>query len=132
MRSSASEGLAAVAAGLDVLAAEDLYALPGPGLLDRSARLIAARNRIDAELARTVRRAELAQAPEHDGQKSMAAWLRGHCRLFPPAAGQRVRTGGGWERLPAVAAGCAEGAVTGDQVAVIAEITKPEHLARAA
>src|SRR3954471_3996638 len=100
MRSSASEGLAAVAAGLDVLAAEDLYAQPGPHLLDRSAGLIAARNRIDAELARTVRRAELAQAPEHDGHKSMAAWLRGHCRLSGAAAGQLVRTGRACEQLP--------------------------------
>src|SRR3954463_4116465 len=125
MRSSTSS-VAELSGALDALVAEDLYALPGPGLLDRSAGLIAARNRIDAELARTVRRAELAQAPEHDGHKSMAAWLRGHCRLSPAAAGQPVRNGRALEFLPAVAAGSAAGAITAEQVAVMAPVTRPE------
>jgi hypothetical protein len=93
MCSNESTGLAAVSAGLDSLAADDLCATPGPGLLDRTRGLVAARNRIDAELARTVRRAETAQAPESDGLKSMASWLRGHCRLSPAAAGRLVRAG---------------------------------------
>jgi hypothetical protein len=50
-------------------------------VLDRTARLVQARNRIDAELTRTVRRAEGIQAPEHDGLRSMQSWLRGHVRL---------------------------------------------------
>src|SRR3954466_2467473 len=58
---------------LDGLAAGDLHRLPSAELLDRVAELVRARNRIDAELARTVRRAELAQAPEHDGLKTMAS-----------------------------------------------------------
>src|SRR4051794_41791204 len=89
---------------LDGLAAEDLHGLPSAELLDRVAELVAARNRIDAELARTVRRAELAQAAEHDGLKTMACWLRGHARLSPTAAGQLVRNGRALESLPAVAA----------------------------
>jgi hypothetical protein len=52
-----------------------------PQLLDRTELLVRARNRIDTELARTVRRGELVQAPEHDGLPSMASWLRGHLRL---------------------------------------------------
>ncbi|HEU4546478.1 MAG TPA: hypothetical protein VFR88_09330, partial [Microlunatus sp.] len=56
-----------LASALDALAADDLFGLSGGALLDRTAELVRARNRIDAELARTVRRAELAQAPEHDG-----------------------------------------------------------------
>ena len=71
---------------LDALAAEDLHGLPSPALLERTAELVRARNRIDAELARTARRADLAQAPEQDGLKSMASWLRGHCRLSAKAA----------------------------------------------
>src|SRR3954467_9635250 len=100
---SNESGVAAVAAGLDSLAADDLYGEPAPGLLERTRDLVAARNRIDAELARTVRRAELAQAPETDGLKSMAAWLRGHCRLSLAAAARWVRVGRTMERLPAVA-----------------------------
>src|SRR3954467_9866868 len=128
---SNESGVAAVAAGLDSLAADDLYGEPAPGLLERTRDLVAARNRIDAELARTVRRAELAQAPETDGLTSMASWLRGHARLSPAAASQLVRVGRGIEQLPALAAGQAGGTITADQVAVIADITKPEHLARA-
>ena len=40
---------------LDALAADDLKPMFGPALLDRAAELLEARNRIDAELTRTVR-----------------------------------------------------------------------------
>lgn len=117
---------------LDALASEDLFDIPGAGLLARTAELVRARNRIDAELARTVRRAELAQAPEHDGLPSMASWLRGHARLSPAAAGQIVRNGRLLEQLPAVAAGCAAGVITGEQVSVLAPVVRPENLTAAA
>jgi hypothetical protein len=94
--------------------------------------LVRARNRIDAELARTARRAELAQAPEHDGLKSMASWLRGHARLSPRAAGLLVRNGRALAHLPHVAAGCVAGAITADQLAIIAPVTTPANLAAAA
>src|SRR3954462_8654677 len=100
---------------LDSLAGDVRHAMTAPELLDRTAALVAARNRIDAELARTVRRAELAQAPEHDGLKTMASWLRGHARLSPAAAGQLVRNGRTLEFLPAVAAGRSAGLVTAQQ-----------------
>src|SRR3954463_14598905 len=114
---------------LDGLAADDLHGLPAAGLLDRVAVLVAARNRIDAELARTVRRAELAQAPEHDGLKTMHSCWRGPARLPPPAAGQLVRNGRALELLPAVAAGSAAGVITAEQVGVLAPVTRPETLA---
>src|SRR3954452_7648258 len=117
---------------LDGLAGDDLFGMSAAGLLDRTAALVAARNRIDAELARTVRRAELAQAPEHDGLKTMACWLRGHARLSPAAAGQLVRNGRALEFLPAVAAGSAAGLITAEQVGVLAPVTRPENLTAAA
>jgi hypothetical protein len=107
---------------LDALAAEDLDGLVAPQLLDRTALLVRAGNRLDAELTRTVRRADAVQAAEHDGMKSMPSWLRGHVRLSPAAAGQIVRAGRVLERLPAVAAAFADGAVTAEQVAVVAEV----------
>ena len=85
-------------------------------LLDRTPGLAAARNMVDAELARTVRRAECAQAPEHDGLKSMKSWLRTHARLSGPAITALVTAGRVAEHLPAVAAACAAGQVTADQV----------------
>jgi hypothetical protein len=117
---------------LDALGAEDLHALAAPRLLDRTAELIRARSRIDAELARTVRVAELTQAPEHDGLTSMRSWLRGHPRLSPAAAAQIVRAGRVLERLPAVAAGFADGVITAEQVAVVAAVVRPENVAAAA
>src|SRR4051812_50217603 len=81
----------------------------GPQVLDRTAALLAAKNMLDAELARTVREGELTQAPERDGLKSMQSWLRGHARLSPAAAGQLVRNGRALEKLPAVAAAGAGG-----------------------
>jgi len=52
--------------------------------------------------------------------------------LSPAAAGQLVRAGRVLERLPAVAAGCADGMITADQVAVVAPVVTPANLAAAA
>jgi hypothetical protein len=112
---------------LDALAADDLSPFSAPQLLDRTAELVRARNRIDAELARTVRAADLAQAPEHDGLKTMRSWLRGHARLSPSAAAQLVRSGRALEHLPAVAAGFADGRVTAEHVALVAPVTSDDR-----
>ena len=101
-------------------------------MLDRNALLVRAANQIQAELARTARQAEVTQAPEHDGLKSMASWLRGHCRLSTAAANQIVRNGRVLRQLPAVAAAWADGVVSAEQVAVIAAVVKPENVAAAA
>jgi hypothetical protein len=121
-----------LASALDALAAHDLHALPAGAQLDRIRKLAQARNRLDAELARSVRVAEATQAAEHDGQKTMASWLRGHCHYSPRAAGLLVRNGRALAHLPSVAAACAEGLLTADQLAVIAPIAAPDRLAAAA
>jgi hypothetical protein len=121
----------ALDAELDALAAADLHDLTPGQLLDRTALLVARCNRMQAELARTARAAELAQAPEHDGLKSMASWLRGHGRLSGRAAKAVVRGGRVLAQLPAVAAGCAAGVVSAEQVGVIAPVVSPEAVARA-
>ena len=92
-----------ITAALDKLAAEDLTGLPGPVALDELRELLPLVNRLNAEIARTVRRCEVSGASEHDGAKTMAAWLRGHARLSPSAAAQLVRVGRALEALPAVA-----------------------------
>ena len=66
---------------LDALVGEELYGLSNAEVLDRTASLVAARNRIDAELTRTVRHGERTQAAERDGLKTMRSWLIGHGRL---------------------------------------------------
>ena len=61
-----------LAAGLDGLAGEDLTGLPGPAALDELRELIPLANRLAAEIARRVRRAEVTGAAEHDGARTMA------------------------------------------------------------
>ena len=114
------------------LAADDLFGLSEADLLDRTRGLVRARNMLEAELARTTRRAELAQAAEHDGLKSMKSWLRSHGRLSGSAVTSLVKAGRVQEHLPAVAAACAAGHITADQVEVLAQITTPEALDKAA
>ncbi|MBM7807860.1 hypothetical protein JOD57_003697 [Geodermatophilus bullaregiensis] len=101
-------------------------------VLDDVAALVAERNRIDAALARRVRTAELTQAPERDGLKSVASWLRGHCRLSAAAAGRLVTAGRVLEHLPALAEAHDTGLVSAEQVAVAARAVTPERLAAAA
>jgi len=72
---------------------EELHALSGPELLDRTRDLVEVINRAQAELARTVRVADSAQAFAGDGMGTAASWLRGHCRLSKSAASQVVRNG---------------------------------------
>ncbi len=79
---------------LDALAADDLHALGSAALLDRTAELVRAVNRLQAKLARTVRVAELTQAPEHDGLTSMRSWLRGRARLSTEALPHWCEPGG--------------------------------------
>ena len=116
---------------LDALAAEDVRSLTPRQQLDGIRELLEAKNRLDAQLTRSVRAAELQQASEDDGIKSMQSWLRGHGRLSPGAAGRLVRNGRALEHLPALAAAFADGAVTAEQVAVVAPVAKADRRAAA-
>ena len=117
---------------LDALAAEDLHALGQGAVLNPTALLVVARNRLDAELTRTVRHAECTQAVEHDGLKSMRSWLIGHPRLSPAEASRIVRSGRLLAHFPALAAGFADGHITAAQVNLVAEKVGPGGVARAA
>jgi hypothetical protein len=98
-------------------------------VLDDVAALVAERNRIDAALARAVRAAELVQAPERDGQRSMASWLRGHCRLSDKAASRLVTAGRALAHLPVLAEAAEAGLVTAEQVAQAAKLVTPARVA---
>src|SRR3954447_21440829 len=120
-----------MASTLDALAADYLPAMFGPQLLERLGELLQAQNRLAAEVARTVRQCELADAAEFDGTKTMASWLRGRARLSGHAAADLVPTGRALDQLPAVAAACADVTVTPAQAGVIAPIARPAELAAA-
>jgi hypothetical protein len=117
---------------LDSLDAADLADfVAAPQVLDRTSLLVQVRNCIDAELTRTVRKGENMQAPEHDGLTSMRSWLRGHLRLSAREAARLVSNGRALERLPAVASAFAAGAVTAEQVAVVAPVAAMDVQAEA-
>ena len=59
--------------------------------------------------------------------KNMRSWLRGHGRLSGAAAGQIVRNGRALEHLPALEAAFADGAVTAEQVAVVAPVARADR-----
>jgi hypothetical protein len=101
-------------------------------VLDEVAALLAERNRVDAALARAVRAAEPARAPERDGQKSMAGWLRGHCRLSGSEVLRLVTAGRAGEHLPALAEAHQAGWVSAGQVAEAARAVTPRRRAAAA
>ncbi|MEU2350267.1 DUF222 domain-containing protein [Modestobacter sp. NPDC049651] len=117
---------------LDELAAEDVEALTDAQSLDSVGELIAARNRLDAQIARRVRHAECIQAPERDGLTSMRSWLVGHQRVWANDASKVVRAGRTLPSFPLVAAGFAAGEITAAQVDVIAEAVGPKEIAAAA
>jgi len=127
-----NDPLADLERDLDRLAGQDLKGMFGPQVLDRARALLGLKNRLDAELARTVREGELTQAAEVDGAKTMQSWLRGHGRLSSAAAHRLVVTGRALEHLPAVAAAFAAGRVTAEAVAVLAPVAREEHRAAAA
>jgi len=120
-----------LASVLDDLSTADLDAMAASQLLARTAFLVAARNRLDAELTRTVRRADVVQAAEHDGLTSMRSWLRGHVRLSAGEVRRLVRNGRALEHLPALAARFADGVVTAEQVTVVAPMIALEAQAEA-
>ncbi|MGY1839717.1 MULTISPECIES: DUF222 domain-containing protein [unclassified Modestobacter] len=126
-----AKGLDELSAALDALAGSGLHGLSDGQVLDRTALLVAARNRLDAELTRTVRHAETTQACERDALKSMRSWLIGHVRVAPTEASRIVRAGRVLESFPVLAAGFAAGAVSAAQVNVVAEKVGPGEVARA-
>jgi uncharacterized membrane protein len=56
----------------------------------------------------------------------MGSWLRGHVRLSAGEVRRLIRSGRALEQLPAVAAAFAAGAVTAEQVAVVAPVAAVE------
>jgi hypothetical protein len=125
------DALAELEAVLDRLADEDMKGMFGPQVLERTRRLLRLRERLEAQLARSVREGELTQASETDGQASMQSWLRGPGRLSGAAAHRLVAIGRACEHLPAVATGFADGRVTAEQVAAIAPVVREENRAAA-
>src|SRR3954451_12286334 len=108
-----SDPVADLESALDRVAGQDLKGMFGPQVLELSRRLLALKNRLDAQVARAVREGELAQASERDGAATMQSWLRGHGRLSSAAAHRLVVAGRALEHPPAVGGAVADGRAGG-------------------
>ena len=116
---------------LDELASLDLDQLPAAELLALTADMSTAVNRLQAQLVRVVRAADTRRAHHLDGARTMAAWLRGHCRLAPAESAAVVSTARRLPDLPAVAAAFGDGAITATHAAVITRAVSPARLRQA-
>ncbi|WP_409333306.1 DUF222 domain-containing protein, partial [Trujillonella humicola] len=110
----------------------DEAALPDGELLTEVAAAVAAHNRAAARLAAVVRVADARTACEHDGLKTMQAWLRTHAGLKGSTAAGLVHRGRALALLPATAAAFAAGAIGVEHVTEISKIAAPRQVAMAA
>jgi hypothetical protein len=117
---------------LDELAGIDLADVSAEGLLDLSAELVTAANRLAAALTSVVRAADEREAYRRDGAVSMKAWLRGSCRMAPELATATVSTGRRLEQLPETAAAFAAGDISAAHARIITKALTPRRLAKAA
>ena len=127
---AAADALTALEAALDAVAGDE-SPVDDAARLDRVRRLTAAANRITALQAAAIRDAEVHQSAEHDGLKTMNAWLRSHTRLAGAAITGLVKEGRAMALLPAARTAFLAGRLTPDQVDTIAVIVTPENLDRA-
>jgi len=114
--------LAQTRAALAAVAAQPLWAVTNPGLLDTLAELSAAAARLDAVRLAVIAEVETRGAAVEAGAPSTTAWLRGALRLAPGAAAAQTRLA---VRLTDVAlaptaAALAQGAISFTHAAVIA------------
>jgi hypothetical protein len=103
-----------------------------PALLARVRGLVQLQNVVDAALAGAVRAADIAQAAQFDGHKSMRSWLTGHLNVSTGTAERVRRAGRTLERLPRWNEAARSGRVTPDQTDVVAKVATPARLAAAA
>jgi hypothetical protein len=75
--------------------------------------------RVDAETAFAVARFESSGAWQKSGARSAKAWIMYRFHLSPAEAGRHIARGRALRHLPRVEAAFAEGAITGDHVAIL-------------
>ena len=97
---------------IDGLAAVDTDGMPAPELGAHLRGLMAARNRLDGQIERTLAVFDARGYCETDGAASTAAWLRGRCNIAASDASGRVKTARGLRDLRATAEALEAGAIT--------------------
>lgn len=128
MRSSQGT-VAALAAGIAQLDAEDIPALPDAVLRQQLLDLLAAVNQLHAQVARRVAAFDARGLAVEDGCRSAKSWLRAFGRISGTAAGAWVKAARLLRQLPALAAAAAAGKISAEHVARVAQLTDRVGLA---
>jgi uncharacterized protein DUF222 len=130
------DGLAALSAAVDELAAQDLDRLPDTVVAERVLRLRRLVDRLEGQWLKALAAVDArGAAGAEDGVEtgSTAAWLRGRLRLGADAASGAVRTARALFRGPlaATAQALTDGDITAAHARVLAQGTKdlPQHVA---
>jgi hypothetical protein len=122
MRSSLVSPANQLTAGLDVLAGTDLVAMDDRVLREELLDLLAAANRVHAELARRLDVFDRRGLPERDGFRTAKAWLQAFGRLSGSAASRMVSAARLLRRLPKLAVAAQSGDVPAEQVQQIGRL----------
>lgn len=104
---------------LDSLATDDVHAIAELALLDRAETLLTARNRLDAEIARSLQAADARQVTVTHCGRTTRSWLVEEQLLGSDEAARRMKVARMLPYYPVLAAAMAAGEVTHEHVRVI-------------
>jgi Domain of unknown function (DUF222) len=104
---------------IDALAVEDLHAMAEPTLLERTESLITLRDRLDAELSRSLQALDVRQVTVSECGRTTKSWLIEDQRLGPRDAAQRMWVARQLPAHPDVADALAAGDINHEHARVI-------------
>jgi Domain of unknown function (DUF222) len=105
---------------LDLLADNDVHALPAESAGDDIKALLRVSNRVDAEASRRLQRFDKGQGYATSGALTAQAWLRWQCNLSGGAASERVEVSRQLASLPQTAEAFSQGDISYRHAALIA------------
>ena len=119
---------------LDSLAADDVHAMAEPTLLVRTETLLAARNKLDAEIARSLQALDVRDVTVHECGRTTGSWLVEEQRLTRVEASRRMGVARLLPYHPELTAGLATGDVSHEHARLILDCLRrlPSEWARVA
>jgi hypothetical protein len=108
-----------LASVLDSLAGDDVHAIPELALLDRTETLLTARNRLDAEIARSLQASDVRQVMTTHCGRTTKSWLVEEQLLGSDEAARRMKVARLLPYYPVLAAALAAGEISHEHARVI-------------
>jgi hypothetical protein len=104
---------------IDALAGDDVHAIAESALLNRTETLLTARNKLDAEIARSLQATDIREVTTAECGRASRSWLIEEQFLAPEEAGRRLNVARALPFHPILAAAFAAGQLSHDHVRVI-------------